>query len=761
MSWFVRDGAYAPERIEMNGGRFLIANGYMGYRGTLEEYGQEHLVACTLAGVYDKAGEAWREPVNAPNGLLTKTYCNGQELSTLTATPAAHEQTLDLRSALHARASTFRTAGNAVRISTERFLSLADVHLLVMRYSLCCKQDARIAVVTGIDGGIWDINGPHLTECCWHTEAGTLLFMGRTREKGYPVAVAESIDLRFGEMEIVSAPDSLNRRITWRAEAGKTYTFTKYVSVHTGLDADAPPADAAREESLWADEQGYERLFAGHRDLWRARWEKADVRIEGDPEAQLALRFSIYHLLSVAPVHTDRTSIPARGLSGQVYKGAIFWDTELFMLPFFCYTHPELARNLIRYRCLTLDGARRKAHEYGYRGAFYAWESQETGDDACTLFNITDVFTGRPMRTYFRDRQVHISADIVYAIWQYCELTDDFGILLEGGAEVILECARFFLSYAYFSVEKKRYEILDVTGPDEYHERVHNNAFTNRMVQLTLEIALKMFAELRARHEEFCVALLARLAYGPDLARIEAMSEQIYLPQPDAASAVIEQFDGYHRLEDVSLGELLSRVIDPREYLGGGNGLATTTQILKQADVVAMLAFFRDKYPQDVLRANWEYYEPRTEHGSSLSNCLYALVAAEMGQPDRGYAYFLKTACIDLEGNAKQYVGTLYIGGTHPAANGGAWMAAVLGFGGVRAGADKIIIEPKLPKKWKSLQFTLVWHEQRFKVWISREAIEVQAAESNQEETVFVLQGETLVCGCGQRLVKRFAEELV
>lgn len=755
MTWLIRDDQYDPGRIEMNGSKFLIANGYMGYRGTLEEYGKGQLVACTLAGVYDKVGEAWREPVNAPNGLLTKVYCDDEELTALALPPEAHEQTLDLRSALHTRRSVFRAAGNTVEISAERFLSLADVHLLAMKYSLRCAKDAHLVLETGIDGDIWDINGPHLGGCLWCMEGGVLLFRGRTWEKGHLVAVAEAIDAPGGAMSVETGAASIMRKITWRAEAGKEYVLTKYVAIHTSLDGVASPAEAALETCGRASARGYGRLFAQHRDLWRDRWERADVGIEGDDDAQLALRFSLYHLLSIAPTHTDRVSIPARGLSGQVYKGAVFWDTDLFMLPFFCHTHPELARNLIRYRCRTLDGARRKAAEYGYRGAFYAWESQETGDDACTLFNITDVFTGRPMRTYFRDRQVHISADVAYAIWRYYELTGDLGVLLEGGAEVVLECARFYVSYAYYSMDRRRYEILDVTGPDEYHERVHNNAFTNRMVRHTLEIARRMLAFLRSEQAGFYQEIIDRLAFGPDIAKIEALYEQIYIPLPDPETAVIEQFDGYHRLEDVSLAELSGRIKDPREYLGGGNGLATTTQILKQADVVAMLVFFRDSYPQAVMRANWEYYEPRTEHGSSLSHCLYALAAAEMGQADRGYSHFMQTAGIDLTGDAKQYVGTLYIGGTHPAANGGAWMAAVMGFGGLHTLEDRIIIEPRLPAKWRSLRFNLVWHGRRFAVEIGRETIEVRSDAANQGETTFVLRGETFVCGAGQCLEKK------
>ena len=256
----------------------------------------------------------------------------------------------------------------------------------------------------------------------------------------------------------------------------------------------------------------------------------------------------------VAPVKGSANSIPARALSGQVYKGAIFWDTEMFMFPFFIHTYPEKAVELMRYRIRTLDGARRKARTEGSgnRGAFYAWESQETGDDACTYFNIGDPFTGRALRTYFRDKQVHISGDVAIAMWDYFRLTGDDSLLLEGGAEVILECARFYFSYAYFKSEKRRYEILDVVGPDEYHERVNNNAFTSMVAKETLTIANEVVDYLRRKHPARAAHPPARSCASRGSCRISRTPRgRLFVPGPDPRTGVIEQFDGYLGLRDV------------------------------------------------------------------------------------------------------------------------------------------------------------------------------------------------------------------
>ncbi|HEX2945180.1 MAG TPA: glycosyl hydrolase family 65 protein [Clostridia bacterium] len=753
MSWLVADEAFDAEKIVRNGNKFIIGNGYMGYRGTLEEYGKEQLAACVLSGIYDKVGDKWREPVNAPNGLFARLYCNGKPVSALSSVMEKHRQLLDIKYAVHGRETVFSFPENgSLTISSERFASLDDVHLLCMKYSFRATFDCDIEIETGIDGDIWDINGPHLKDVkSVMDDEGVILMKALTNEQSIKVSVAECLNADF-KTQLEIADSRIMRRLRLKAESGVQYSFTKFVSVYTGADTAADPGREAALSCLRARRRGYDLLRSDSEKIWDERWESSDVVINGDDEAQYALRYSLYQLLIIAPAHNGRLSIPARGLSGQVYKGAIFWDTEMFILPFFIHTNPEVARNIVMYRIHTLEGARRKASEYGFRGAFYAWESQDTGDDACTEFNVTDVFTERPMRTYFRDKQVHISADVVYGIWQYYTHTGDESVLLEGGAEVILECARFYYSYAYYKKEKSRFEILDVTGPDEYHERVHNNAFTNRMVKSTLETALSVLKILK----ESCFAayenLIAKLDYEKDIENITDLYEHLYIPQPQAGSLVIEQFDGYRKLEDVGLSELKKRILNKNEYLGGGSGLATTTRIIKQADTVLMLNIFRDDYSMEIKKANWEYYEPRTEHGSSLSPCVYALVAADTGNAEWGYDYFMKTATIDLTGESKQYVGSLYIGGTHPAANGGAWMSAVFGFGGLGADMDTIRINPALPSKWISLEFVLFFKKQKFKIGITKKAVSLSADISNTRTCTFDIKGKLESCEAGREL---------
>lgn len=589
MSWVVKERGFDPGRITANGNKFMIGNGGLGYRGTLEEFGKRELTATIVAGLYDRVGHKWREPVNAPNGLALALRWDGTPLDVLSGGTAEHigpapellehEQSLDLRHAVHRRRTTYRTANEAqVTVISERFCSAARPHLIVNRISVESSRDGILTIVTGIDGDVWDINGPHLERLETGSDkdgsGDVLTLTGWTHERNVPVSVAEAVDDGFGEQQeqqLLRGETAIRRTLRLDCRAGTPYAWTKYVSVFTGLDETGEAGDpllAAIASSREARGLGYDRLLREHAERWERMWDATDIVVEGDEEAQLALRYSMYQLHIIAPDRSEKVSIPARGLSGQVYKGAVFWDTEMFMLPFFLHTRPEVARNLMMYRVHTLDGARRKAAEYGFGGAFYAWESQETGDDACTLFNVNDVFTGRPMRTYFRDKQVHISADVAYGIWQYYTFTGDESLLLDGGAEVAWECAVFYYTYGYFNPRKQRYEILDITGPDEYHERVNNNAFTNRMVKMCLRIALDALDLLRDRDPRRYEALLSGASVGPE--QIRDMYDRLYVPEPDGESGLIEQFDGYYALEDVSLADLKSRILNPHEYLGGG-----------------------------------------------------------------------------------------------------------------------------------------------------------------------------------------------
>lgn len=697
--WTLEKTGYDPDRSLSDGNRFLAANGYMGVRGTLAEAGKEACPAVDLAGVYDRNGDKWREPVNAPHGLFLRLTFNGEPMTLPGRSPRSHRLAMEYRRGVFRRETDF----GPVCLRSERVASLAQPHLAVERFVLTFAEDGEAEITTGIRTDVWDINGPHLFDHRLE-EGEPLTCAAVTGEKGIEVAVAQAAVRDFpAEDSFFQNNTGVFRALRFRAKAGETVTLTLFAAVFTGLDG-PDPVRAAKELAQRAKAAGADRCFAENAAAWEGVWDRCAADIEGDDEGALALHASLYYLNSIAPRHADRLSIPARGLSGQTYKGAIFWDSEIFLFPLFIHTQPEVARSLLLYRIDGLPGAREKAAEYGYRGAFYAWESQEGGREGCTDFNVVDVFTHRPVRTYFRDKQIHISADIAFSMAQYYEITGDRSLLEAGGAEVTLECARFYLSRMSRQLDREEADLLDVIGPDEYHERVSNNAFTNRMARRCLESALKL-KEIFADWPDYLAALTEQLGYEKDW---------VLLPQairtlrgPRIKDGVIEQFDGYFDLEDCPLSEVRSRLRDPREYWGGDHGVAGTTRIIKQADVIALMALLPEDFTDEQVAANWAYYEPRTEHGSSLSACMYALTACRIGQLDRAWDLFLKTASIDVLGGGKQWAGEIYIGGTHPASNGGAWMIAALGFAGLRVRRGKIELHPHLPKQITRLRFRL------------------------------------------------------
>jgi len=372
----------------------------------------------------------------------------------------------------------------------------------------------------------------------------------------------------------------------------------------------------------------------------------------------------------------------------------------------------------VEHEFSTLKGAKEKAASYGNKGAFYAWESHEGGMDACSDYNIVDVFTKRPMRTYFRDKQFHISAAVVYAMMKYIKATGDYALLDDGGAETIIECALFYRSLLLKKADNDFYEIHEAVGPDEYHERVKNNAYTNKMAQFVLKTACDIIKKIKSEGKEGKYSQY-------DLNELEEKfayyAEKIYIPQPDVKTGLIEQFEGYFKLEDVDIPTLRTRLLDDKEYWGGAYGIASETQVIKQADVITMMSMFRDDYTKEQMQKNWEYYEPRTEHGSSLSACMYSLLACYTGIPEAAYPFFMKSASADLDLPGKLWMGLIYIGGTHPAAAGGAWIVAVEGFAGVKFEENGISVNPVLPKAWKRLKFKVKYQGKNYLIDITPE----------------------------------------
>lgn len=696
MDFILTETEFNKENIAWNGNRFLIGNGYFGIRGTLEEYTKKQMCAVNMAGIYDRVRDSWRESVNAPNPIYTYVKVNGKAYTLPDEKPKFHQQELDFRYGIHCRVTRWKTEHGDITVICERFASIARQHNIAMKYTFSADFDCEAEIITGIDGDVWDINGPHFVKMQMGSKDGIAYVTGITGEKNISVTAKECIRTDFqSEQTNQNTDKSIFRHIRFTAKANKEYAFEKIAEITTSVD------DFGTNGRI--DELSYRELKDEHKAEWDKIWDISHIHIDGDDEAEYALNYSIYHLNCIAPRNMKGKSIPARGLSGQVYKGAVFWDTEMFMIDYYIHTAPEVAKTLLQYRIDTLDGARTKAKGYGLDGAYYAWESQEGGYEGCSDYNVTDVFTNRPMRTHFRDKQYHVSAAIVYGLMKYINATGDYDILNEGAMEMVIECAKFYRSLLLKKADKLYYEIHDAVGPDEYHERVNNNAYTNRMAKFVFDTALELSEKYPIESEL--------------KERLKDSSKNILIKEPNA-SGIIEQFDGYFKLEDASVDTVRSRLINPKEYWGGAYGVAADTQVIKQADVVAMLSMFKNDYTSDIMAKNLKYYEPRTEHGSSLSACMYSLLACYTDNPEIAYPMFMKSAKADLVKGGKEWAGLIYIGGTHPASAGGAWIAAVKGFAGISEENGHLVCRPNLPEKWNGMTFKLIYKGKKYLVEI-------------------------------------------
>ena len=675
------DSGFDNSKIVEFGNKYLTGNGYLGCRGTLDEFKKTECVGINVAGVYDGVAGKWRENINAFNPLYLALFCGESALDARGENVLSHEVSLDLYSGIFTRKTVFGVGEAEVTLTSSRFLSSAHRTQICSRTCISANADLQLLLKVAVDPDVWELNGPHYKGVNCECGENFMRVSARTQEADVPV----SVECRYS-MPINTISSDFSGEINLSLYAGETFTLDRVANVVVGGDS-----------PVW---QSYDEALGEHLAAWRAMWDKCGVETEGDERADFALAYSIYHLLILAP--KGEYSIAARGLSGQTYKGAVFWDTEIFMLPFYLATLPECAKNLVEYRIKTLPEAVKKAEHYGYSGAFYAWESQN-GADACTDFNVTDVFTHRPVRTYFKDKQVHISADVAYAVLLYYSRTGDDELMLGGGLETVLMCAEFGRTYSYYNHIKKRYEILDVIGPDEYHERVNNNAFTNYAFYKIATEGVACAERLKNKFPREYAAIIARLPENI-VENLRGWAEKLYLPAPNK-DGVIEQFDGYFSLEDISVDGVRARLVNPREYWGGSGGVATATRVIKQADVIMIFNLFPDLFPLGIQRANYEFYEKYTEHGSSLSRCSYALTACRTGNSAGAYADFLSSAEIDLNGGGKQWAGEVYIGGTHPAASGGAWLTAVTGFGGLSFEGSVPKVSPRLPENIKGMRF--------------------------------------------------------
>lgn len=744
--WNLIETGFDPVQIHHRETAFSIGNGYLGTRGGFEEGYPRSSHATLIHGIYDDVPIVYTELANCPDWLPLEITLVSGDTPTDTVRERfrldrgeilEYERLLDLRKAVLRRKVRWQSpSGKTIELEFERFASRADTNVMALQCAIASVDFTGTVEVQASLNGYPENQGFNHWELLDQSASPSEVWLHlRTRSTRINLAMATRLQVSTkANLAVANPPGYPTQIASFSLTPGQSVTVEKLVTFATSRQAENPLKST---QSKLAVLPSYSALKTAHVRAWNRVWAKSDITIEGDTRAALAVRYNLFQLLIAAPDNDDRVSIAAKTLTGFGYRGHVFWDTEIFILPFFIYTQPDLAKNLLTYRYKTLDGARRKAAHYGYKGAMYSWESADTGDEVTPRWLPPDDPYGDDIRIWCRDREIHISADVVYAVWCYWQATGDDSWMRDCGAEIILDTAVFWGSRVEYSTKDEKYEIKGVIGADEYHENCNNNMFTNRMVQWHLEKALRVHDWLRGAFPQKAGELDAKLQITPSRRhRWQDIIDNIAI-HFDPKTGLIEQHDGFFQLKDIDLQTYEPRKKSMQTILGIEG--ANQHQVLKQPDVLMLLYLMRQSqefpYSLENLRSNWEYYAPRTDitYGSSLGPAIHAILAADLDQYEPAYDLFIQAAVVDIEdtrGNAHE--------GIHGASAGGIWQAVVFGFGGVQFTDAEPIAKPQLPPTWTRLQFKIHWCGKWHEVDITQESAQITLSTTNFQTPMVV-----------------------
>lgn len=743
-NWILAETTFSSKQLGKTESVMVLGNGYLGLRSASEEPYLQERRTLLINGTFNKAADnEVTELPNAADVTRLDIRVDGERFSLEIGETKNYIKQLNLKDAELSRSFEWTSPdGKKLLFRFRRFVSFVDQHLIGMKLEIENMGEAvDIAIDSGINAQMTNTGVQHFLEGEQRIlEDRFIQLVQQTTESGIDVVhnAVHKLKLNGVETSLV-AEKNMDRRKVWmtyqiRLESNDCLDLEKLAIVNTSRDLESEnqpySLENMRTQSLEnlknLSEQGYQDLFQFHRLAWQKQiWDVYDFEVESeDPADQLALRFSLYHLTAMTPAHDDRMGIGAKALSGEGYKGHSFWDTEIFILPFFIYSNPAVAKSLLTYRFNGLAGAREKAADNGYAGAMYPWEmAWPTDGEVTPEWGGVDVVTGEQTKIWPGFIEQHISADIAFAVYQYGNVTGDKEFLERCGHEMVFETAKFWASRLEWVETEREFHITNVIGPDEYKEHVSNNAFTNYMAYFNLKLAMRYADELTQQNPERRKAF--RL--DKDYADWQIKSEKIYLPEPRQQDSVIPQDDTYLQLKGIDLSKYKKQVKVGTIYRDYNSEQINGIQVSKQADTILLFylldqTFLRDDYrfSDQSKRANFFYYEARTLHDSSLSLATHAIVANDLGESELAYSLFKKSCNIDMGPG----MGTSDAG-IHAAAIGGIWKSAVFGFAGVRLTDGRLQINPRLPKQWQKMRFSIFWQGQPLSLEITQDVLMV------------------------------------
>jgi len=730
--WEIIETEFTTAHNYRNETIFALGNGYIGLRGNLEEgySGPKNtgVDGTYLNGFYETEiikypeiaygfAEKSQTMLNVTNGKIIKLFLEDEALDLLSGKVLEYRRVLNLRAATLSRSVLWQSPqGRQVNVRIERLVSFSQRHLAAIRYEVTpVNFQGRMQLVSQLDGDVTNLtvendprvgsglHGRVLKTIAHALEDGSGVLVQKTATSGLALACAMEHTFETecsSHLTTTCGEDRLSVTYTIDARQGAPIVLRKYLAYADSRDvAETALAEETRKLARTAQTAGYRHLKDEQQRFMEEFWTTADVVIKGDPALQQGVRFNIFHLLQAAG-RDGKTNVSAKGLTGEGYEGHYFWDTEMFVLPVFLYNHPEVSRDLLLYRYNCLNQARERARQMSHpRGALFPWRTIN-GEECSAYF---------PAGT----AQYHIDADIAFAVNAYVHATDDTDFLVNYGAEILFETARLWADLGHFIPHKgHKFCINGVTGPDEYTAIVNNNCYTNLMARENLLNACRAAAWLKANAPEQFLLLTEKIQLEEEeIAYWQRAAENMYIPYEHASGLYLQDDNFLDRAPwdfEHTPKEHYPLLIHYHPLV------IYRYQVCKQADFVLALFLLSDQFTQEEKQRNYDFYERLTTHDSSLSSCVFSIVASDIGYRDKAYAYFMETARMDLDDTHQNTKN-----GIHAANMGGTWMCIVNGFAGMRVHGDTLSFKPYLPERWEEYSFHVTFKGRRIKITVT------------------------------------------
>lgn len=753
--WQIIEEGFDPAFHEAAESIFSIGNGKMGQRAMFEEkYSGKSLQGSYVAGVYypDKTRVGWwkngypeyfAKVLNSPNWIGMDIIIDGESMDLFNNRPSNFKRVLDMKEGLLQRSFSYETStGKKFDVFVERFMSREDDEIACIRYQIKAHENAAVKWNALIDSYVKNKDSNY-DEIFWsrvkekHSSDYALL-RSKTNKLNFEVCEGFKVRLDVDGNEIQSTTYS---SAEWKAqssssiqfEKGKTYTFEKYVSIVSSLYYDNNEIEKACEAGIQkAYEMGYDSLKQRHINSWAEIWKNGDIQIQGDTAAQQGIRFNIFQLHQTYTGRDPRFNIGPKGFTGEKYGGSTYWDTEAYCIPFYLGTSdPAISKQLLVYRYKQLDKAIENAAKLGFtKGAALYPMVTMNGEECHNEWEITF-------------EEIHRNGAIAFAVFQYALYTGDLSYLSEGGAEVLLGISRFWAQRVHWSDAKKQYVMHGVTGPNEYENNVNNNWYTSYIAMWCLKYTAEVIDYLEKNQSAYYQNFVSKTSLQKEeLNKWEHIWNNMFFAKDDEMGIFLQQ-EGYLDKEQIMAADLNPAERPINQHWSWDRILRSC--FIKQADVLQGLFLFEDHFDKETLQRNFDFYEPRTVHESSLSPCIHVIQAAKLGYKEKAYEMYLRTSRLDLDDYNREVHE-----GLHITSMAGTWMAVVMGFGGLRIKNNLLNFSPMLPEQWTGFSFLVHYRNANIKVSVSKEEIVLQQNEKEElicevyEKQIVLKKGESI-----------------